>query len=176
MIGQRAVNIASGLMGGLPIISEIVRSSAIIALGAVSKWSNFFHGFFLLLVMLFLIPIIEWIPNAALAALLIYAGYNLASFKHFIHVYSIGKGQFFIFLTIIFFTLFEDLLVGVAAGMLVKIGIEFYLGLKLKYIFKTSFLIKEFPNETVVHLQEAAIFSHRNTLKKILNSNIEFYR
>lgn len=136
LTGQGAGNVISGLSGGLPMISEGVRSTANVSFGANSKWSNFFYGFFLFLVMLFFIPLAEWIPNAALATLLLYAGYNLASLKHFIHVYKIGKEQFIIFLTTIFFTLYEDLLTGVAAGMLLKTGIELYLGLRFKSMFK----------------------------------------
>jgi len=89
IVGQGSGNLIAGLLGGPPMISEVVRSSANVGFGANSKWSNFFHGFFLLLAMVFMIPIIEFIPNSALAAMLIYAGYNLAAPKHFIHAYKI---------------------------------------------------------------------------------------
>lgn len=170
LIGQGAGNMVSGLLGGLPMISEVVRSSANVAYGAMSKWSNFFHGFFLLLVMLFFIPLIEWIPNASLAALLLFAGYNLASPKHFIHVYSIGKEQFVIFITTIFFTLYEDLLVGVAMGMVVKISIELFYGLKFKNLFKMEYELHEDGKVIEITLLSTAIFTHRYALKTLLKN------
>ncbi len=86
LIGQGAGNVLTSLLGGLPMISEVVRSSANVGFGAKTKWSNFFHGVFLLLAMIFLIPFIELIPNSALAAMLIYAGFRLAAPKEFIHI------------------------------------------------------------------------------------------
>jgi MFS superfamily sulfate permease-like transporter len=95
--GLGASNAVSAIFGGMPMISEVVRSSANIGFGAITKWSNFFHGGFLLLSMIFLIPFIELTPNASLAAMLIYAGYRLASPKEFRHVYHIGPEQLAIF-------------------------------------------------------------------------------
>ncbi|MCX8147661.1 SulP family inorganic anion transporter [Thermaurantimonas aggregans] len=174
LIGQGAGNMFSGLLGGLPMISEVVRSTSNASFGAQSKWANFFHGFFMLLVMLLFIPVIEWIPNASLAALLLFAGYNLASLKHFIHVYKIGKEQFVIFLVTIFFTLYEDLLVGVAAGMLIKAAIEMHYGLTFKNLFRAAYTLEKSATSLTIRMKEAAIFTHRNAIKNLLESNKEF--
>jgi MFS superfamily sulfate permease-like transporter len=165
---QGAGNALSGLLGGLPMISEVVRSSANITFGAQTKWSNFFHGIFLLLAMFFLIPVIEMIPNAALAAMLIFAGYRLAAPKEFVHVYHIGKEQLAIFLTTIIITLAEDLLLGVVAGILVKIIFHFFNGAPLKSLFKANYKQIEQGESTVIKVEGSAVFSNLLGFKKML--------
>jgi MFS superfamily sulfate permease-like transporter len=86
-------NIFVGSLGGLPMISEVARSSANVNNGAQTRWANFFHGLFLLIAVLTIAPIIELIPNAALAAMLIAVGYRLASPNEFIKTYKIGKSR-----------------------------------------------------------------------------------
>lgn len=173
LIGQGAGNLISGLLGGLPMISEVVRSTSNISFGAVTKWSNFVHGLFLLLSMIFLIPLIELIPNSALAAMLIYAGYRLAAPKEFVHTYRIGKEQLIIFLTTILVTLAEDLLLGVLAGMLVKILFHLYYGVRIKNLFfpKYSVEVKEENNQKIItlHFEGAAVFTNLIAYKKIIN-------
>ena len=117
-------NTLTGFLGGPPMISEVVRSSANISFGARTRWANFFHGFFLFIAMLLLIPIIELIPNTALAAVLIFVGYRLASPQEFVNAYKTGKEQFLIFCTTITFILATDLLVGMLAGIIVKLLIH----------------------------------------------------
>src|SRR5690606_3799439 len=102
-------------------------------------WSNFFHGVFLLLAMVLLIPVIEEIPNAALAAMLIFAGYRLAAPKQFLHVYHIGVEQLAIFLVTIVVTLAEDLLLGIAAGIGVKFIFHLINGASPGSLFKATF-------------------------------------
>ncbi len=170
LIGQGAGNVASGLFGGLPMISEVVRSSANIGFGAFTKWSNFFHGVFLLLAMIFLIPYIELIPNSALAAMLIYAGYRLAAPKEFIHTYKIGKEQLAIFLTTIIVTLAEDLLLGIFAGILVKFIFHLANGVKFNQLFKANYKLIEQENHTILKVKNAAIFSNLIAYKKVLNT------
>lgn len=169
LIGQGSGNLISGLLGGLPMISEVVRSSSNIGFGAVTKWSNFFHGLFLLLAMIFLIPIIELIPNSALAAMLIFAGYRLAAPKEFIHTYQIGKEQLAIFLTTIIVTLAEDLLLGILAGMIVKILFHLYNGASLKNLFKAHYTIESNGNKTTIYLDGVAVFSNLIAYKKLLS-------
>lgn len=164
-----AGNFVSGFLGGLPMISEVVRSTANIGFGAITKWSNFFHGIFLLIAMVFLIPFIEMIPNAALAAMLIYAGYRLAAPKQFIHAFHIGKEQLAIFLTTIIVTLVEDLLIGIAAGILVKFLFHLYNGVSFRSLFKAYYTIDATELETRIEIMESAIFSNLIGFKKMLS-------
>lgn len=170
LIGQGAGNFLAGIFGGLPMISEVVRSSANIGFGAKTKWSNFFHGIFLLIAMLLLIPVIEMIPNSALAAMLIYAGYRLAAPKEFIHTYHIGKEQLAIFLTTIIVTLAEDLLLGIAAGILVKFIFHLSNGVKFKSLFKANYEIEKDDKQTTISIKDAAIFSNLIAFKKLVTS------
>jgi MFS superfamily sulfate permease-like transporter len=170
LIGQGAGNVLTSLLGGLPMISEVVRSSANVGFGAKTKWSNFFHGVFLLLAMIFLIPFIELIPNSALAAMLIYAGFRLAAPKEFIHTYKIGKEQLAILLVTIILTLAEDLLLGVLAGILVKFIFHFYYGVKVRNLFQAKANISNEGNTTTMKIENSAIFSNLISFKKMLSS------
>lgn len=172
LIGQGAGNFLSGLLGGLPMISEVVRSKTNIAFGAKTKWSNFFHGLFLFISMLWLIPLIEIIPNSALAAMLIFAGVKLAAPSEFINTYKVGKEQLIIFLTTLIITLAEDLLLGIFAGILVKIIFHLYYGASLKYLFKPVYEKTTNNNETIITVKEAAVFTNLIAYKKLL-SNID---
>jgi MFS superfamily sulfate permease-like transporter len=169
LIGQGFGNVLSGLLGGLPMISEVVRSSANVGFGAKTKWSNFFHGIYLLIAMIAIIPFIELIPNAALAAMLIFAGYRLAAPKEFIHTYHIGKEQLAIFITTIVLTLAEDLLVGVAAGIIVKMIFHLFNGATFKSLFKTNYTITTENDVTTICVMDAAVFSNLIGYKKMLS-------
>lgn len=163
-----AGNLIAAMLGGIPMISEVVRSSANVGFGGKTKWSNFFHGLFLLMAMIFLIPAIELIPNAALAAMLIYAGYRLAAPREFIHTFHIGTEQLAIFLTTIVVTLAEDLLLGVAAGILVKFFFHIYHGAPWRSLFKAKYAKIENENAVIVKIAESAIFSNLIGFKKVL--------
>jgi len=159
--GQGAGNLVAGLLGGLPMISEVVRSSGNVGFGAKTKWSNFFHGGFLLIAMLVLIPVIEMIPNAALAAMLIFAGFRLAAPKEFIHTYHLGKEQLAIFLTTIIVTLAEDLLLGIAAGIVVKFLFHIYNGAPIGSLFKAKYdVVKKNDTEFTIVVRDSAVFSN----------------
>ena len=83
-------NIIAGILGGLPMISEVARSSANVANGGKKRWANFFHGVFIFLFLIFAVSFSNYIPNAALAAMLIGVGYKLAHPKEFGHMAKIG--------------------------------------------------------------------------------------
>jgi MFS superfamily sulfate permease-like transporter len=163
-------NALAGLLGGLPMISEVARSSANVSNGAKTRWANFFHGLVLLLFMLLLTPVIQLIPNAALAAMLIGVGFKLAHPKEFIHTYKIGKEQLAIFLTTIVFTLGVDLLVGVFAGMLVKVIIHIANGAPVTGLFKAPVEVLDEEGNYFVSLSRAAIFTNWLGIKKQLEA------
>lgn len=124
LVAQGIGNMTSGMLGGLPMTSVIVRSSANANSGAKTKMSTIFHGAWLLLALLFIPGVINMIPLAGLAAILIFTGYRLTRIELFKHMYHKGWDQFVPFVVTIAAVLATDLLKGVAIGMMVSI---FYL-------------------------------------------------
>lgn len=114
-------NIVSGLIGGLPVTQVIVRSSANIAAGGQSKIAAIFHGLLLAAAVVFLGPILNLIPLAALAAILILVGYKLAKWSLFVEMYQKGLDQFIPFIATILGVLFTDLLKGIAIGIVIAV-------------------------------------------------------
>jgi MFS superfamily sulfate permease-like transporter len=162
-------NLVAGLIGGMPMIAEIVRSSANVSNGAKTGWANFFHGALLLLFVVLFPRLIHSIPLAALAALLVYTGFRLASPKEFAKVMGIGKEQFFIFMVTITGVLATDLLIGVAIGIVTKLAIHIARGVWLRNLFKIHFSMERPNSDTVViRLTGSAVFSNFLPLKKAL--------
>jgi MFS superfamily sulfate permease-like transporter len=162
-------NVITGLVGGLPMIAEIVRSSANIDNGAKTAWANFFHGLILLLFVVLFPRLINSIPLASLAALLVYTGYRLASPKTFFQVLDVGKEQLFIFIVTIMGVLATDLLMGVALGIVAKLAIDLVRGVWLRNLFRIYFTIEQQDKDTVVvKLLGSALFSNFLPLKKAL--------
>ncbi|PPK71930.1 MFS superfamily sulfate permease-like transporter [Methylobacter tundripaludum] len=163
-------NIVAGFIGGLPMIAEIVRSSENVNNGAKTTWSNFFHGLFLLVFVVLFPGLINSIPLASLAALLVYTGYRLASPETFYRVKEVGKEQLFIFVVTIIGVLATDLLVGVALGIVVKLAINLVRGVWPNNLFKIHFTVQRQDNDTlVIKLLGSALFSNFLPLKKALN-------
>jgi len=160
IIANGIANTILGFIGGLPIIAEIVRSSANVTNGAKTQWSNFFHGVFLA-VFLFAIPsVIHLIPNAALAGILIMVGFRLARPSEFKHALQIGPEQLAIFLTTLIVTLVEDLLVGIAAGILVKILILIIRGVKPSHFFKMTFEVADNAKRIIMKPKGSVVFTN----------------
>jgi MFS superfamily sulfate permease-like transporter len=124
LVAQGVGNIASGMLGGLPMTSVIVRSSANVNSGGRTKMSAIFHGSLLLLSLLFIPAIINMIPLSCLAAILLVTGYKLTRISLFKHMYHKGWDQFIPFVVTIVGVVGIDLLKGVGIGMAVSI---FYL-------------------------------------------------
>ena len=159
-------NLVSGLIGGLPMIAEIVRSSANVNNGAKTQWANFFHGCFLLLFVVLFPQIIHSIPYAALAALLVFTGFRLASPSSFTHVAHIGREQLILFVVTIIGVLATDLLVGVFMGIGAKFVIHIYRGVSFIQLFKINYTINRTSNgDVVVTILGSAIFSNFLKLK-----------
>ncbi|KYF70942.1 SulP family inorganic anion transporter [Sorangium cellulosum] len=153
-------NLIAGLLGGLPMISEIVRSSANVGYGAKSRLSNFFHGAFLLLFVAFAPGLIHRIPLAALAAMLTFTGVRLGSPKEFVKTLRIGREQLVIFATTAALCIAADLLVGVAAGILVKMLIHLINGAPLRILFRPEVEERVEAGRVVLRVKHAAVFSN----------------
>jgi MFS superfamily sulfate permease-like transporter len=163
-------NVLAGILGGLPMISEVARSSANVANGGKTRWANFFHGFFLLLFVLVAVHLIELIPNTALAAMLITVGIRLAHPKEFIHTFKIGKEQLLIFLVTIVFTLATDLLIGIGAGILTEIIINIFNGKPLNVIFKAPTEVSFTEDKYLLKINDAAVFTNYLGIKRKLDA------
>ena len=151
-------NIVSGLIGGLPMTSVIVRSSANVNSGAVTKLSTITHGV-LILVSAAMIPfLLNKIPLAALAAILLLTGYKLTKPALYKKMWASGFYQFVPFIVTILGIVFTDLLKGVALGMVVSIFFILRENLKTPYFFQR----KEYHEGDIIHLNLAQEVSFLN--------------
>ncbi|MCC6370939.1 MAG: SulP family inorganic anion transporter [Bacteroidia bacterium] len=121
LIAQGTGNLLSGLIGGLPITSVIVRSSVNVDAGAKSQLSAIVHGLLFLVAVILLPGILQLIPLSSLAAILLFTGYNLAHPVTFKRVFKQGADQFLPFIITLLVMLFSDLLMGVSVGIFVAI-------------------------------------------------------
>ncbi|MBL4862340.1 MAG: SulP family inorganic anion transporter [Crocinitomicaceae bacterium] len=117
LVGVGISSMISGAVGGLPIITVIVRSTVNVHNNAKTKWSNFYHGLFIMLFVLFLTPVIQMFPKAALAAVLVITGIKLASPRIFKEIYDQGLEQLIFLISTIVITLYKDPLLGLIGGM-----------------------------------------------------------
>ena len=111
-------NIASGLLGGLPVTSVIVRSSANVYAGGRTRLSCFIHGLVMLLAVLLFAPLLNRVPLAALASVLLVVGYKLSSRKILLEMWAKGSVQFIPFFVTLVAIVFTDLLKGIGIGLL----------------------------------------------------------
>ncbi|MEJ2741578.1 MAG: SulP family inorganic anion transporter [Gammaproteobacteria bacterium] len=163
-------NTLSALIGGLPMISEIVRSRANIDNGAKTRFSNMFHGIFLLLFVASLPGLLHQIPLAALGAMLVYTGCRLASPKEFAHIYRIGSEQLVVFVVTLMAVLATDLLIGVAVGIALEAIIHLIHGAPFRSLFISNIDVAENKNETLIKLNHSAVFSNWLALRKHLET------
>lgn len=159
-------NLLAAGIGGLPMISEIVRSSANISAGARTRMANFFHGVFLLLFVVLLPTLLHQIPLAALGAMLIYTGLRLASPREFVKTFRIGADQLAVFLTTLIVTLASDLLLGVAAGIVLEVSMQVSRGASLAGLFKSHAHHHEGDSERVVKVSSPVMFTNYIGLKR----------
>jgi MFS superfamily sulfate permease-like transporter len=161
MLAVGIANTISAAIGGLPMISEIVRSKANIDNGARTRFADLWHGLFLLAFVALVPGLIHQIPLAALAAMLVYTGFRLAHPREFLHVYHIGKEQLLIFVCTLVGVLATDLLIGIAIGIVVKIVVHLINGVPLKSLFKPFLDVEEAGEHTYrVRAYGSAIFSN----------------
>ncbi|MBS4050026.1 MAG: SulP family inorganic anion transporter [Methylomonas sp.] len=162
-------NIVAGLIGGLPMIAEIVRSSANINNGAKTGWANFFHGAFLLIFVALFPRLIHEIPLSSLAALLVFTGFRLASPKEFAKTLAVGLDNFAVFVITIIGVLATDLLIGVAIGIVAELLIHLARGLKPNHIFSIAYHVDRTAADTYhIAVSGSAVFSNFISLKSLL--------
>ena len=154
-------NMVCGLIGGLPIISESKRSVVNINMGGSTFASNFFHAFFLLLILFTAQPLIRLIPVAALSAFLISTGIKMALPKEFSKSYKIGKEQFAVFIVVFFLTISTNLLFGVLAGTLLELIINMRFGATSSSLFESNLTIeRKSPYQYEATVNGPATFSN----------------
>jgi carbonic anhydrase len=163
LLAQGIGNFTSGLIGGLPVTSVIVRSSANVEAGADSKLSTMTHGFWLLLMVVLIPTIINLIPLSALAAILIQTGYKLAKPSLFIARYKQGYTQFIPFVVTVVAILFTDLLVGIGIGLVV--GFTFVIARN----FRTAISYVERDGMAMVRARRDLYFIHKPQLQEALS-------
>jgi carbonic anhydrase len=150
----KALGIASsisGLLGGLNVVTVIARSSVSANNGATNRWANFFHASFLILFIVLFQEQLTRIPLPALAAILVYTGYKLASPKNISKIFGIGKEQLVIFLTTLLVTIFTNLISGILAGIVITCVIHTILnksiGFFIRNLFKPNVLMYKEADE-----------------------------
>ncbi|MEZ6073581.1 MAG: SulP family inorganic anion transporter [Pirellulales bacterium] len=154
-------NLLAAFVGGLPMISEIVRSKANIDNGARTRFADMWHGLFLLACVALIPMFLHRIPLAALAAMLVYTGFRLAHPAEFFHVYRIGKEQLAIFVTTLVAVLATDLLIGIGIGIALKIVIHLANGVPLKSLVKPYIEVEEVDDNTSkIVTYQSAVFSN----------------
>ncbi len=161
-------NVVSGLIGGLPVTQVIVRSSANINFGGRTKLSAILHGVFLLISAITIASILNMIPLASLAAILLMVGYKLAKPALFKDMYKLGWEQFIPFTATVVAILATDLLKGITVGILFGI---FY---TLRHSYRNSHHMKETisteEGQVLHHLvlaEEVSFFNKANVIKEL---------
>ena len=157
-------NFISGMIGGLPLTSVIVRSSANVSSGAKSKLSTIFHGILLFLCVAFMPGFLNTIPLSALAAILIFTGYKLAKVSLIREIYQKGWDQFVPFIVTIVAILLTDLLTGIIIGILV--GLFFM----VRSNFRSSVLVIHDHEKYLVRLRKDVSFLNKPIIKRKLES------
>lgn len=163
LLAQGIGNTLCGLFGGLPMTAVIVRSSANVYAGAQSRWSSFFHGVLLLVCVALLTPLLNRIPLASLAAILMVVGYKLTSPAILRRAYRSGPEDFIPFAVTILAVIFTDLLRGVFIGL----GVAYVL-LIITSVYGGIVVITE-GKDYFIQFTKDITFSNKAYLRKVLN-------
>lgn len=173
LMAQGAGNMVSGMIGGLPITQVIVRSSANVQSGGQTKMSAIMHGILLAILVLGIPSILNFIPLAVLASVLVVVGYKLAKPALFIHMFKEGKDQFVPFIITILGLIFTDLLTGIGLGLAVGLIIILRRNYKNSHFLHIEDKINEDDchkmrmtlSEEVTFLNKAAILTELNRVQ-----------
>jgi MFS superfamily sulfate permease-like transporter len=165
LFAQGVGNSISGLIGGIPVTQVIVRSSANIQSGGKTKVSAIFHGFLILFSVMLVPNILNYIPLASLAAVLIVVGYKLAKPELFVQMWKGGKVVFLPFIVTVVGVVMTDLLMGIGFGMAVAVFQILYENLKTSYFLKR----KDEKDKIVIELSEHVTFLNKGAILKLLD-------
>ena len=168
LVAQGAGNMLCGFAGGLPITSVIIRSSVNVTSGAVSKVSTIVHGFLLLICIALMPSVLNKIPLASLAAILILTGYKLIKIPVLREMYNRGANQFIPFICTIFAILFTDLIIGVGIGLVC--GLYYILKSHYQNPFKLYNEITHIDQTTRIELPQQVSFLNKNAFMIFLYS------
>lgn len=167
LVAQGIGNITCGLLGAIPITAVVVRGAANVDAGARTKLSSFTHGVFLLMAVLLVPFLLNMIPYAALAAILLVTGYNLTKPKLYINMWKLGMKQFLPFAITIIVILFTDLLIGVTIGLLISV---YYI---IRNNFKAEYKITKTMDGKIevyyIKLNSNVTFLNKVNLRKALD-------
>ena len=162
LIAQGVGNISSGLIGGMPVTSVIVRSSANVSSGARTRMSTILHGVLLAVCVVAIPQILNKIPLAALAAVLLSVGYKLTKPEIFKKKYEKGWSHLIPFVTTIAAILFTDLLIGIGIGLIVGGAFVIFNN------YRSAILHIADGNHHLVRFQKDMSFMHKYELKRTL--------
>ena len=163
---QGVGNMLAGLLGGLPMTSVIVRTTANVNAGAKTKLSAIVHGVLLLVAVIAIPGLLNKMPMACLAAILIMIGLKLASPKVFKHMWKAGKYQFIPFIVTVIAVVATDLLKGVGIGLMVSIIFILKGNMKMAYFFKKE---EHQEGETIhIDLAQEVSFLNKAAIKQTL--------
>jgi MFS superfamily sulfate permease-like transporter len=172
LIAQGIGNITCGLLGAIPITAVVVRGSANLDAGAKTKLSAITHGIFLLLAVLFIPFLLNKIPYASLAAILLITGFNLTKPQLYAKMWQLGLNQFLPFIITIFVILLTDLLIGVSIGLL--FSIYFIVQNNFKAEYKITKTVIDGIETKYIKLNTNVTFLNKVRLKKVLDEVPEY--
>lgn len=172
LVAQGIGNMTCGLLGAIPMTAVVVRGAANVDAGGKTKLSAFTHGLFLLLAVLLIPSLLNKIPYASLAAILLITGYNLTKPKLYRNMWSLGLKQFLPFIITIIIILATDLLIGVSIGLL--ISIYFIVSNNFKAEYKITKTQHQGIDTYTIKLNSNVTFLNKVNLRKALDQIPEY--
>lgn len=161
---QGVGNVIAGLLGGLPMTAVIVRSSANIAANAQSRWSAILHGVWLIVALVFGAALVNQIPLASLAAILLVVGFKLTRPALYRSAWNRGRDQFIPFVTTVGAILFTDLLVGILIGL--AVGLFFV----IKTNYQAALTVTQDDHRYLLRLKQSVSFLNKHLIRKTFES------
>ena len=164
-------NLLASFIGGLPMISEIVRSRANVDNGGRTRFANLAHGTFLLVFVATVPFLVSMVPLAALGAMLVFTGFRLAHPHEFVKVRRIGGEQLLVFSGTIIAVLATDLLKGIGIGVLIEFAAIGFFGTPFRSFFSPAVDIETSEGSVTITVKSAAVFSNWIALRSRIHAH-----